>query len=143
MSAMTSSRIVLIPLFQKLQLITPGNAIASPKYTELDVQKFRHILPFAEEMVLYTMGEQMSANMNWGVFFLSGFTRSQEISATPIQIGSTVTNAAPGPLRHTAYSTTSNFLIESRIFVGVGNGSGSAAESGIGSAMLAVKTVGM
>lgn len=141
---MVRSRIILIPLLERYRASSVGNLFGAgtTKLIEIDAPEFTSILPHAEELVLYTNGELMSANFNWGIFFTSGYERQYELALAPFQIGGTVTQVNPGPTRHAAYTTIGNFQLASRLFLGVGNSGGALLETGICNAVLAVKTVG-
>ena len=143
------SRIVEIPLCTKVRLTTLGAgndfAVAGERlYHELEVPEFKGILFHAEELTLLSLTEGVASStaFRWGLFAWSGFDRFNELQAHPYQIGATV--SAGGSLRHSAYTTLTNFLRESRLALGYGYVAGSAAVvSGTVSASLLVKTAGM
>lgn len=139
------SRVLVIPLCKKVRLVTApaSNDFTNPAeraYIELDVSDFVYLLPHAEEVTAVTLAESHAANLRWGIFAYSGFDRSSEGGV--FQIGATV--SANGSLRHSPYNTLTSFLLESRVLLGYGYNTGSAgAWSGLASAALLVKTVGM
>lgn len=139
------SRVLVIPLCKKVRLVTAPavNDFTNPAeraYLELDVPDITWLLPHAEELTAVTLAENQSANLRWGVFGYSGFDRGSE--GAVFQIGAAV--SANGSLRHTPYTTLTSFLLESRLLLGYGYATGSAgAWSGVVSAALIVKTVGM
>jgi hypothetical protein len=143
-----SSRVYVLPLFRKLRLTTTatGNefGVAGERaYVELDIAELRGLLPHAEELtfVSLTEGVATTTNFRWGLFCWSGFDRQSELSTHPFAIGSTLT--AAGSLRHTPYSTLTNFMLESRLAVGYGYAAnGAAVISGLASGALLVKTYG-
>ena len=140
------SRLIMLPLLNKYRVVTSGNVLAAKTLIELDVDGFESLLPHAEELVLFTVGESMSTNINWGIWYTTGFDRTLEVTSgtPPFQIGATVTQALAGPTRHTALAANTNFQLVSRLFVGFWNSAGvTTYESGVCSAALGVKTWGM
>ena len=139
---MQRSRFIVLPLVHQLRLVTKGNAFGSPIYLDLDLPDFTKLLPYAEGLTLFTLIESPSTNFRAGVFFRSGFNRSNE--GSPIQLGATVPSSGGSTesKRHTEYTTIGNFELIGRIQIGYGNDSGSAAETGILSAALGVKVWG-
>ena len=139
---MIRSRFVTYPLCTKLRLVTNGNAfaVATNIYQDVDCSAFESDLASAEEITLFTLTEGMTTNFRWNMYFFSGFTRSTEVSATPLAIGATV--VANGSLRHAAYASITQFLFASRLQIGYGNSAGTAFESATVSAVLGIKLVG-
>ena len=138
------SRIVQIPLFAKKQIVSRGNAISSPDFIELFVTDFINILAHADELTLITLSEYHQTDLRWGVYFTSGFDRNNETTtvANAHLLGSLL--SASSSSRHTAYTTLSDFLLESRLFLGIGNANGNTGSlSATVGAVLLVKTVGM
>ena len=138
------SRIVQIPLFAKKQIVSRGNAISSPDFIELFVTDFINILAHADELTLITLSEYPQTDLRWGVYFTSGFDRNNETTtvANAHLLGSLL--SASSSSRHTAYTTLSDFLLESRLFLGIGNANGNTGSlSATVGAVLLVKTVGM
>lgn len=133
-------RIVMIPLLDRVRVSTNGKLYASDKVlVDIDAPEFTRILPYAEELVLYTAGEQVSANLKWGIFYYSSVLET--FDAAPTQIGADVTTAVS--TRHTATVDTSRFLPNARPVLAIGNATGSAVEGGVLTAMVGVKTVGL
>ena len=113
---------------------------AQRQYLELDVPEFVDLLPHAEELTLVSLSEGHATNFRWGLFFFSGFDRNSEASI--VQVGADI--SAAGSLRHSAYTTVGSFMLESRLLVGYGYNTGSAAVlSAVASGALLVRTVGM
>lgn len=138
------SRIIVLPLFSQMRVVTTGNlyGIGTTVFLDIDVPQFTKLLPHAEELTFISLTEQPSAQLNWGLFFYSGYTRASELTTSaPFAIGSTLTSI--GSKRHSPYTTLTNFLLESRLVVGIGNGSGTNFESASISGTLLVKTAGM
>ncbi len=143
---MVRSRIVLLPLLSRYRAASAGNAFGAgtTKFIEIDVPEFVSLLPYAEELTLYTMGEAMTTYFQWGIYFNSGYERQFELATGPFQIGGTVTAGTPGPTRHAAYTTPlTNFQLASRLFLGIGNAQGTLFETGVCNATLAVRTSGV
>ena len=138
------SRIVHIPLFTKKQIVSRGNAIASPDFLEIPIEEFINILAHAEEITLLTLSEYHQTDLRWGVYFTSGFDRNTETTtiAASHLLGSLLSSS--GSTRHSAYSTLADFLLESRLFLGIGNANANTGSlsATIGASLL-VKTVGM
>lgn len=137
-----SSRFRLFPLLNKYRIVTNGNAwgAGTTILVDLDVPELSELLPETEEITLFTLGESMTANLRWGIFLRSGYSRTFE--ANPIQIGGTVGAVNPESLRHTPYNTVASFQLDSRFQLGIGNSTGTALESGIVSATIGLKLVG-
>lgn len=137
-------RTILIPVLNRFRVTTFGNDFsASRAYIDLDVPEFTAILPYTEELQLHTVGESMTNNLKWGLYVQPGFDRDRELGGGPFLIGAVVDSGTSGPLRHTAYTDTSKFQLHGRLRLGFGNAAGTANETGLASAVLAVKTVGM
>lgn len=118
------SRMIVLPLVTRLRLNTNGNAFGAGTtlFYEVDVPDFTDLLPIAEGLTLVSLTENPTLK--------------------PFAVGAVM--AAAGPKRHTAYNVLANFLLESRLVIGVGNGAGSVLnESAQLSATLLVKTLGM
>ena len=138
------SRIVQIPLFIKKQIVSRGNAISSPDFVELIAPDFVNILVHADEVSLVTLSEYHQTDLRWGVYFVSGFDRNNETTtvANAHLLGSLL--SASGSSRHSAYTTLSDFLLESRLFLGIGNANANTGSlSATVGAVLLVKTAGM
>ena len=137
-----NSRFRLFPILNKYRIVTNGNAwgAGTTILVDLDVPEFSELLPEAEEITLFTLGESMTVNLRWGIFLCSGYSRSFE--APPVQIGGTVGAVNPESLRHAPYNTVASFQLESGLQLGFGNSTGTALESGIVSATIGLKLVG-
>ena len=137
------SRIVHITLFTNKQIVSRGNAITSPDFLEIPIEEFINILAHAEEITLVTLSEYHQTDLQWGIYFTSGFDRNNETTtiAGSHLLGSLLSSS--GSTRHSAYSTLADFLLESRLFLGIGNANGNTGSlsATIGAALL-VKTVG-
>ena len=137
------SKFKLFPLLNKYRVVTNGNAFGTaPSYSnvvfiDLDVPGLSEIIPQAEELTLFTLGESMSTEFRWNIFLRSAYDRSFE--KDPILLGTTVAGPGADGKRQTAYSTVASFQLESRLQLGYGNNSGTALESGVVSAVLGVK----
>ncbi len=133
-------RILMIPLLTRVRVTTSGK-LYTPDKTLLDIEArdFTNILPYAEELVLYSGGEQVG-NLTWGIFFYSSVLQTFDVP-TLNQIGADVTTGTS--TRHTAFTTITKFMPNARLLLGIGNTSGAAPEGGILTAMLGVKTVGL
>lgn len=107
------SSILLFPLFQDREFITNGEAL-SESSLDLDVAKFRTILPRCAGLFLIvnTQGLPGSTYMEWNVGFYTGFDRNRE-KGTRYDIAAT-SFSANGAERSVEYTTTANFLLESR-----------------------------
>lgn len=139
-----NSRYVLIPLFTKKQIVSRGNAIGTPDFIELDIPQFIHMLPHAEELTLNTLSEYHQTDLRWGIYFTSGFDRNNETTtvANAHLLGTLL--SASSPIRHSPYNTLADFLLESRLFLGIGNANGNTGSlSATAGASLLVKTVGI
>lgn len=136
---MQRSRFVILPLLSKYRISSNGNpfAPATNNYIDINVPRLNEVLPYAQELTLFTGGEDQTTNLRWGIFLYSAFTRSFE-TGDPVQIGQTVGGTTKATLRHTPYSTLASFNLESRLLIGVGNSAGTLAETGIVSAALGV-----
>ena len=142
------SRIIELPICSKVRLTTLGAsndfATAGERlYHELDVPDFKYLLMHAEELTLISLTEGVASTtyFRWGLFAWSGHDRFTELPAHPFQIGATIT--AAGSLRHSAYSTLTNFLRESRLAIGYGYLAGQAGVVAASvSGTLLVKTIG-
>jgi hypothetical protein len=136
------SRLVLIPLFKDLRIVTDPNA-AVTSYIELDTPSFTHLLPHAEALALHslTVGAPTGDDLEWNVVLVPGFDRSHEIAE--IKLGPSANITANGAARHPPYSTINDFLLEGRLRLLYKNAAGvTTAQSASVSAVLAVLTVG-
>lgn len=134
-------RTIMIPLLTRVRVSTNGKAYATDKtYVDIDAPEFTSILPYAEELVLYTAGEQVSANLKWGIFFYSSVLPTFDV-ATLNQVGADV--ASGTSTRHGAFTDLTRFMPNARLLLGLGNTTGIAPEGGILTAVLGVKTVGL
>ena len=142
--AQHGSRILYVPIFLKKLIVSRGNAIATPDMVELVIPDFTYLLAHAEELTLLTLSEYHQTDLRWGVYFTSGFDRNNETTtiAASHLLGSLLSSS--GSTRHSAYSTLADFLLESRLFLGVGNANANTGSlsATIGASLL-VKTVGM
>jgi hypothetical protein len=137
-----SSRFRLFPILNQYRIVTNVYDFGpATVMVDLDVPGFSELLPEAEEITLFTLGESMTVNLRWGIFLCSGYSRSFE--APPVQIGGTVGAVNPESLRHAPYNTVASFQLESRLQLGIGNATGTALESGIVSATIGLKLVGL
>ena len=109
------SNIVILPLFHRLPLTTAGVAL-SKRTLDLDVARFRDLLPRCSAIFLMGLTESASpADFEWNVAFWSAFTRDAQIG-NPIDIASVAMSAAaPQGQRSAEYTTVANFLLESRL----------------------------
>lgn len=126
----SSSPILLLPLFKGLQVSTNGTA-QSKSYMDIYLPQLRNLLPQASGLFLVGLTENSQAgDFEWMVQFISGFDRVHE--ASPIDISNTPLDAASA-MRTAEYTTTANFLLESRLRLWWQNHAG---VSGIKSAQL-------
>lgn len=142
-ASLYSSRMVLVTLLRKKQIVSRGNAIGTPDFIELNCPDFTWLLMHAEEITLVTLSEYHQTDLRWGMYFTSGFDRTNETTtiAGSHLLGSLLSSS--GSTRHSAYTTIADFLLESRLFLGLGNANGNTGSlsATIGAALL-VKTVG-
>lgn len=110
-----ASNVVLIPLFFRLPVVTAGVALTK-RTLDLDVPKFRSMLPQCTSMFLVGLTEGASAaDLEWNVAFWSGFTRDVQVG-NPIDIAATnMTAAAVQGQRSADYTVVANFLLDSRL----------------------------
>lgn len=138
---MIRSRLILIPLFQQLRLVTDGQANTFV-HTDLDAPEFRHLLPHADTVTLFFNTEARSSpEFAWTVHFASGYSRSTQGNLIPL--GAEITSLGSGRMD---YATIPNFNLDSRLVVSCKNKSGStssAFEWGVVSATLGVRTFGI
>lgn len=140
------SRFKLFPLLNKYRVTTNGNTFGSAPmwsttiFIDLDIPGLAAIMPQAEELILFTLGESMSTEFRWSIFLRSAYDRTFE--KEPLQIGSTIGGTTIASKRHSPYTTVADFQLSSRFQLGYGNNSGSAMESGVVSATLGVKYLG-
>lgn len=137
------SRFKLVPLLNKYRIVTNGNTFGSSDtiLVDLDIPDVSDLVARSEEITLFTLGESMTANLRWGIFLRSAYSRSFE--GDPLQIGGTVGAVNPESKRHAANTDVTKFNLESRLQLGYGNSTGTDLESGIVSAVLGFKLVGM
>lgn len=138
------TKILLVPLFRNLVLSTDGTS--TPIYFDVDSERIRMLLPYAAGLTLYSLteGENATNDVEWNVVFRSGFDRNHETAdINKLESAGTHINAN-GAKRHTAFTDTTKFLLESRLQVSAQNRSGvSGLRTITVSAVLAVETVGM
>lgn len=140
---MNRTKTILIPCCARLTASTDGTT--TPVYYDLDVPEFRLILPYADGLTLYSLTEGAPANneFEWNLVFRSGHDRHHE-TADINKIGPTAHISTSGSARHSAFTDTTKFLLESRLQISVNNKTGvSGVRSATISAVLAVQTVGM
>lgn len=136
---MQRSRLILIPLFMGLQMVTEGTALTPTAYA-LDVSQLKGLLPTAESSILFYMTVGRTANFEWSVFLIPGFDRDHEAAAVDLN-GGFISTATPG---RADYTTTANFLLNGRLEARCRNASGATGvNSAVTSAVLGVKTMGM
>lgn len=116
--------IILVPLFQDLLLTTNGTPL-SKLVMDLKVPRFTNLLPQSQAMFLITDtgGLPSSGVVQWNVAFHSGFDRNHEKSGGPFDIAAAPLNI-DGAFRSAEYTTTANFLLESRLQLWWQNDSG-------------------
>lgn len=88
-------------------------------------------------------GESTTNQLRWGLKVQPGCDRVRELGGGPLLIAAVVDSGTSGPLRHPAYTDTSKYQLHGRLRLGFGNAAGTANETGLASAVLAVKPVGM
>lgn len=104
--------VVLLPLFKGLSVTTNGTALAK-SYLDLNVPQVKSLLPQAAGLFVIGLTENSQASdFEWNVSFISGFDRAHE--ALAIDIGASNLDSASG-MRTAEYTTTTNFLLESRL----------------------------
>lgn len=136
---MQSSRVIPIPLFKGLQMVTDGVSLSETVYT-LDVPRFKGLLSQAERLVLHFLTVGRTANFEWTVFVVPGFDRDHEANPFNLNGANFISSNGPGRVE---YNTTANFLLDGRIEARCRNASGaSGVNSASTSAVLAVKTWG-
>jgi hypothetical protein len=140
------TKIILIPLFKDREVSTGGND--QPVYYDLDIARFKAILPYAVSLTLYTLtvGAPSANEFEWNVVFNSGFDRDHEITAGSPSfklLGTNISANGPGKSA-TPYTTLANFMLESRLAIMAKNKDMlSGVRTARCSAVLAVETVGM
>ncbi len=110
------SPIHLVALFKSLQVSTNGASTgddAAKSYLDLQVPQIRNMLPQASGLFVVGLTENaVATDFEWNIQFISGFDRIHE--AAPINIAASNLDSASG-MRSAEYTTTSNFLLESRL----------------------------
>lgn len=142
---MIRSRLMLFEVLFKYRCSTVGNAFGAGTtvFIDLEVPQIRNLLPHATELTLFTLGEDMTPNLSWGIFLASAYSRSFEPPA-PTQLGATVVGPGPTSTRHNPFTTLQSLNLESRLLLGIGNNGGvTTFQGGVVSATLGVLTVGM
>lgn len=135
---MRQLRLVLIPLFRNVRLQTDlGN---SPQYLELDAPQFDGVLPYAQELHLYTNTVGLTSGLEWNVVFVPGWDRDYELGE--VKIGPPANITANGPVRHAAYTDTSKFLLHGRLRLLYKNTNAGSQNTALVSAALGVLTYG-
>jgi hypothetical protein len=136
----TTPNIILIPLLHRLTLTTSGGPLTKASL-DLNVPQVRNQLALADGIFVIGLTEGVaSADFEWMVAFYSGFDRDHQ-QATPIDLSATTfTSATVQGVRTPEYTTTTNFLLESRLQLWWRNPSGvSGAKAGIVSAVLGLR----
>ena len=142
---MIRSRLLLFEVLYKYRFVTSGNAFGAGTTVFIDIEapQIRNLLPHATELTLFTLGEGMTANVSWGIFLASAYSRTFEGTA-PTQLGGTITGPGPSSTRHSPFTTLTSMNLESRLLLGIGNNGGvTTFQGGVASATLGVLTVGM
>lgn len=141
MNSKFSSRIQILPLLKGYKASTDGTQTSI--YLDLEVPAFTELLPHAESMTLITLteGAPSSGNFEWNIGFLSGFDRGHQGSF--IKLGDAANITTNVSQRHSAYSTISNFLLNSRLQLLVKNKDGqTGVQTATLSAVLLVQLIG-
>lgn len=143
--ASMQSKVFLFPLFKGLHITTNGVG-GSNAVLDLEPAGFRNILPHAEGITIYSLMTGRPAadtNLEWSIFLISGFDRDHEYASPVNLLGASYININ-GPARSTEYTTTSNFLLESRLQLQFHSVAGlNAAQGATIGAVPAVRTFGV
>lgn len=137
---MQRSRLILIPLFKGLQMVTEGTSLTATSYT-IDVPQLKGLLPSAESLILFYMTVGRTANFEWTVFLIPGFDRDHEGTEANLNGSNYIASGVPGRVE---YNTASSFLLTGRLEARCRNVSTfNGVNSAVTSAVLGVKTMGM
>ena len=107
-------------------------------YVDLTAPRFARVLPYAEGLTLYSLTLNRTANFEWNIVFRSGFDTINDDGAIN-KLGPAANIVANGSVRHTEFTDTAKFNLESRLQILLKNGAGTAIESATCGAALAVK----
>jgi hypothetical protein len=107
------------------------------------VPAVRNLLPHCEALFLIGLTDGIaSGQIDWNVGFFSGFDRGHQ-NASAFDIAAT-SFGAPGSSRSVDYTTTANFLLDSRLQVWWANKTSvSGAKSALLSAVLGARLYGV
>ena len=134
------SRLILLPLLKDYKASTNGSDTLF--YVDLDVPAFKGLLALAESLTLLslTVGAPGGNELEWNIGFLSGFDRGHQGNFTAI---ATSNITVDGSARSSAYTTVTNFNLDSRLQLMLKNKtSTSGVRSATISAVLLVQTIG-
>jgi len=130
-------RVKLFPLFKNMSVTTLAGGQTQTKL-DLDVPGFRDALIQAEAIFLVTFTDLPAGNVvDWNIEFISGLDRQHERNPVPI-LPTALTN--PGVARSADYTTTTEFLPESRLRLWYANHVGvTSANTAVISAIVGVR----
>ena len=134
------SNIYYLPLFQRLMLSTGGIALTKSTL-DLNIPQVRNALSQAAGIFIIGLTEApVSTDFEWNVAFYSGFDRDHQQTA-PIDINAVNFSAVlPQGQRSVEYTTTTNFLPESRLQLWWRNPTGiSGSKSAVVSGILGIR----
>ena len=134
------SNVILLPLFRGLAVTTTGVALGK-SVLDIDVARVRALLPRCTALFLVGLVENVpSTDLEFNVGFFSAYDRDHH-PVSPIDIAATpITSASPQGTRSLDYTTTANFLPDTRLQAWWRNPAGvSGAKSGLISAILGAR----
>lgn len=120
---MDSKPITYLPLFRAMIVSTNGTAL-SKTTIDLQIPRVSELFAQAAGVFVEALTENVaSTDIEWNIAFISGFDRAHENSAIDIS-SSTFDSTMTYGVRSAEYTTTSNFLLSTRLQMWIRNKTG-------------------